>query len=94
MTKQKIIYQLSNLINNSDLTTNQREALLDYFSHLSKVHQDQVYIVLIKNPDFIKTLSSFVIQEREAIVQNNEQDLTKIFTQELQEIENNLTHRN
>lgn len=88
MIKQKVIYQLINLINNFDFSSNEKNVLLDYFSRLSKARQTQNYIILLKNPEFLGRLLYFIIKEKESINANDEEILLRTFSEEFTEVEN------
>ena len=87
MNKENIIYQLRNLVNNFDLTSDKKEVLLDYFSRISETRQSEIYFILLKNPSYIERLADFVSREKTAIANNDEESLLKIFAEEIAEVE-------
>jgi len=90
MTKQKTIHQLVNLINNLNLSQDQKSGLLDYFSLVAEAKQYQIYLILLETPEFIGKLSQFIDQEKKAIDAGDEEELAKIFAQEFSELEKHI----
>ena len=83
---QKTLYSLANFIDNSGLALDEKDALRGYFSRMSKALQQQAYLILVSNPEFLEVLSRFVSEEKEAIQSGDERKLEQVFLREFVEI--------